>query len=88
MITFCKIRMAIDVLRGRMPGALAMLKAEATSISVHSKGSDHWCAISFEFGHDGRACGDAYRAMEHLYEIDRVQRLPPRHHLTSSTIFD
>lgn len=76
-LDFCRIRMAIDVLRGRMPGALAMLKAEETSISVHSRGDDHWCNISFWFGRDGRSCGNAYRAMERLYEIDREARQPP-----------
>lgn len=70
-MTFCKLRMAIDVLRGRFPGALAMLKAEDTSISVHHKGQENWCTLHFYFGDDAKACGDAYRAMERLYEIDR-----------------
>ncbi|MFA5897663.1 MAG: hypothetical protein WC829_00990 [Hyphomicrobium sp.] len=81
-LTFSKIRMAIDVLRGRMPGALAMLKAEDSSISIHSRGNDHWCNITFWFGRDGYSCGNAYRAMERLYEIDREQRQPPDYYRT------
>ena len=82
---FCRIRMAIDVLRGRMPGALAMLKAEDTSISIHSRGNDHWCNITFWFGRDRAACGDAYRSMERLYEIDRKQRQPPDYYGTPTS---
>lgn len=76
-LNFCKIRMAIDVLRGRLPGALAMLKAQETSISIHSRGKENWCNVTFYFGPAGGTCGDAYRSMERLYEIDREQRQPP-----------
>ncbi len=81
-ITFAKIRCAIDILRGRLPGALAMLKAESVSISTGSRTdlktnpphTYHWCEIHFSFDRDPGACGNAYRAMERLYEMDRVQR--------------
>lgn len=85
-LDFCRIRMAIDILRGRLPGALAMLKSEETSISIHSRGSDHWCNVTFWFGRDGGACGNAYRSMERLYEIDRGQRFPPDYYRTPTSV--
>lgn len=72
-LSFSRIRCAIDILRGRMPGALAMLKADDIAISTHSLGDDHWCQVTFWFGSDGHACGNAYRSVERLYEMNRVQ---------------
>lgn len=66
-----RVRTAIDILRGRLPGALAMLKAEDIAVSTHSRGEDHWNTVTFYFGRDGGACGNAYRACEQLYEFNR-----------------
>lgn len=63
-----RIRLATDVLRNRMPGALAMLKAEDISISSHHKGGESSCRIDFHFGTDFRACHDAYRAYARIYD--------------------
>lgn len=68
---FTRIRCAIDILRGRLPGALAMFKARDIAISVHS-GRDNACQVIFFFD-DQRDCGNAYRAIERLYEMNRVQ---------------
>ena len=70
-----RVRTAIDILRGRLPGALAMFKAEDIAISVHhndTKGT-HACQVIFFFDHDQQACGNAYRAIERIYEMNRVQ---------------
>jgi hypothetical protein len=73
-LSFSCIRCAIDILRGRLPGALAMLKADDISISVHSGGeSGNRCQIIFWFNGDGPACGNAYRAIERIYEMNRIQ---------------
>lgn len=68
-----RIRTAIDILRGRLPGALAMFKASDISISVHS-GSNfgNRCQVIFWFDNSGD-CGNAYRAIERIYEMNRVQ---------------
>ena len=73
-MTFSGIRTAIDVLRNRLPGALAMLKAKDIAISVHGNSRNHWCTVTFWFDDDGKSCGDAYRAIERLYEMNRKQR--------------
>ena len=81
MLTFAKVRCAIDVLRWRLPGALAMAKARDVSISVHHRtdnktnppSESRFCQITFHFDDTGD-CGNAYRAIERLYEMDRVQR--------------
>jgi hypothetical protein len=71
---FTKIRCAIDILRGRLPGALAMFKATDISISVHSGGeSGNRCQVVFWFADDSRSCGNAYRAIERIYEMNRIQ---------------
>jgi len=69
------IRTAIDVLRNRMPGARAMLKAEDIAISVHhhDASGSHWCRVEFFF-RDGRDASAAYRAVERLYEMNRPQQ--------------
>jgi len=71
-LSFANIRCAIDVLRGRLPGALAMLKAEDIAISVHHNEArrEHWCNVQFFFPNGGDA-SQAYRAVERLYEMDR-----------------
>lgn len=69
-----RIRTAIDILRGRLPGALAMFKAHDISISVHSgDATGNRCQVIFWFDDDSRSCGNAYRAIERLYEMNRVQ---------------
>ena len=71
-LSFANIKCAIDVLRNRMPGALAMLKAVGIGISVHhidSKGI-HYCRVEFEFS-DAASASAAYRAVERLYEMNR-----------------
>lgn len=73
-MTFAGLRTAIDILRNRLPGALAMLKAKDIAISVHSNNHDHWCTVTFWFDGDETSCGDAYRAIERLYEMNRSQR--------------
>lgn len=74
-LTFAKIRCAIDILRGRLPGALAMLKAEDVSISIHHQDArnNHWCRVEFFFLNDADAVR-AYNAVERLYEMDRPQQ--------------
>ena len=69
-----RMRTAIDIMRGRLPGALAMFKADDISISVHS-GGEHGnrCQVVFWFDDDSSACGDAYRAIERIYEMNREQ---------------
>ena len=70
-----RIRTAIDILRGRLPGALAMFKATEIAISVHHNDTvdTHACQVVFFFDHDQAACGNAYRAIERIYEMNRVQ---------------
>lgn len=72
---FANIRCAIDVLRGRLPGALAMLKAEDIAISVHHHDgrNNHWCRVEFFFRNPTEA-GNAYRAVERLYKMSRPQQ--------------
>jgi hypothetical protein len=69
---FSNIRCAIDVLRNRLPGALAMLKATDIGISVHHVDAKniHYCRVEFEFP-DGASASQAYRAVERLYEMTR-----------------
>ncbi len=69
------IRCAIDIMRGRLPGALAMLKAEDIAISVHHNDvrNEHWCNVQFFFA-DGKDASRAYRAVERLYEMNRPQQ--------------
>ncbi len=69
------IRCAIDVLRGRLPGALAMLKAEDIAISVYHNDTrnEHWCNVQFFFA-EGKDASRAYRAVERLYEMNRPQQ--------------
>jgi hypothetical protein len=68
-----RIRTAIDILCGRLPGALAMLKASDISISVHSGGKEgNRCQVVFWFD-EARDCGNAYRAIERIYEMNRTQ---------------
>lgn len=81
-MSFSAIRAAIDILKNRMPGALAMFRATEIGISVHSRNEQHWCTVSFFFGRDRISCGNAYRAIERLYEMDRNQRAPEGHSLT------
>lgn len=73
-LTFANLRCAIDVLRGRMPGALAMMRARDISISVHHKDSQglHYCRVEFDF-ENGADASMAYRAVERLYEMNRPQ---------------
>lgn len=73
-----KLRCAIDVLKNRMPGALAMTRAESISISTHARhlsngAAQHSCTITFHFGSDSTSKSKAYRAIERIYEMDRVQ---------------
>lgn len=70
---FANIRTAIDVFRGRLPGALAMLRAKDIAITTHSKGGQHWNTVTFFFDDDSRSCGNAYRACERLYEMNHPQ---------------
>lgn len=72
-MTFSGIKTAIDILCNRLPGALAMLKAKDISISVHSRGDDHWCTVNFYFDGDVQSCGNAFRAIDRLYEMNRPQ---------------
>lgn len=69
------IRTALDVLRNRMPGALAMLRAEDIGISVHHRDASgaHWCRIDFSFTSAADA-SRAYRAVERIYEMNRPQQ--------------
>lgn len=68
------IRTAIDILRGRLPGALAMLKATDIAISTHSNSrGEQWNTVTFFFDRDAKAKGDAYRACERIYEFNRTQ---------------
>lgn len=72
---FANIRCAIDILRNRMPGALAMLKAEDIGISVHHVDAKniHYCRVEFGFP-DAASASQAYRAVERLYEMDRLSQ--------------
>lgn len=72
------IRTAIDILRHRLPGALAMLKATDIAISTHSnERGEQWNTITFFFDRDARARGEAYRACERIYEFNRSQDRRP-----------
>lgn len=73
-LAFANIRCAIDVLRDRMPGALAMMKAKEIGISVHHNDASgsHWCNVQFWFDNAADASA-AYRAVERLYEMERVR---------------
>jgi hypothetical protein len=83
-MTFSGIRTAIDILKNRMPGALAMLKAKEIGISIHNREGRNWCTVTFYFDRDRNACGNAYRAIERLYEMDRNQRAPEGYPLTQA----
>jgi hypothetical protein len=69
---FSNIRCAIDLLRNRVPGALAMLKARDIGISVHhiDARNVHYCRVEFDFP-DAASASAAYRAIERLYEMNR-----------------
>lgn len=75
---FSVLRSMIDILKNRMPGALAMGKARVVGISIHHSEArnDNWLTVSFGFGGDRASCGNAYRAIERLYEMDREQDAP------------
>lgn len=77
---FSVLRSMIDILKNRMPGALAMGKARVAGISIHHSDArnDNWLTVTFEFGCDRAACGNAYRAIERLYEMDREQDEPTK----------
>jgi hypothetical protein len=83
-MTFSGFRTAIDILKNRMPGALAMLKAHETGISIHSRDDRYWCTVSFYFDRDQQSCSSAYRSIERLYEMDRNQRAPKGYPLSSN----
>lgn len=83
-MAFSGLRTAIDILKNRMPGALAMLKAKEIGISVHSRDGNHWCTVSFYFGDDAQSSGNAYRVIERLYEMDRNQNAPQGYPLASA----
>lgn len=68
------IKTAIDILKNRLPGALAMLKATDIAISTHSNDKgEQWNTVTFFFDRDAKARGDAYRACERIYEFNRKQ---------------
>lgn len=70
----CTMRAAIDIMRGRLPGALAMLKARDASISIrHPADGTASCEIAFYFDHDTKAASRAYNAIERIYEMERIQ---------------
>lgn len=72
------IKTATDILRHRLPGALAMLKASDIAISTHSnERGEQWNTITFFFDCDAKAKGDAYRACERIYEFNRSQETHP-----------
>jgi hypothetical protein len=75
-LSFANVRCAIDILRNRMPGSLAMLKATDIGISVHHVDAKniHYCRVEFEFP-DSASASEAYRAVERLYEMTRVADL-------------
>ena len=74
-MTFSSIRSAIDLLRNRLPGALAMMKASDVAVSLEHRANSNSVVVSYFF--NNRAdCGNAYRACERLYEFDRIQREP------------
>lgn len=75
-MSFAGIRTAIDIIKNRMPGALAMLKAKEIGISIHSREGQSWCTVTFYFGRDRNASGNAYRAIERLYQMERNQGGP------------
>ena len=67
---FSNLRCAIDILKNRMPGALAMLKATDIGISVHHVDAKniHYCRVEFEFP-DAASASAAYRAVERLCRL-------------------
>ena len=75
---FDVLRSCIDILKNRMPGALAMGKARVVGISIHRSeaGNYNWLTVSFGFDGDRTSCGNAYLAVERLYEMDREQDAP------------
>jgi hypothetical protein len=83
---FDVLRSMIDILKNRMPGALAMGKANVVGISIHHSEArnDNWLTVSFGFDGDRAACGNAYRAIERLYEMDRKQDAPTHGFAVSS----
>lgn len=81
------LQTAKDILMNRLPGALAMLKAQDIAISTHSNDrGEHWNTITFFFDGDAKAKGDAYRAIERLYEMNRSQERMPWRGTPSSTL--
>ena len=79
-MTFSVFRSIIDILKNRTPGALAMGRARVVGISIHHSEArnDNWLTVSFGFDGDRTACGNAYRAIERLYEMDRDQDAPAK----------
>lgn len=71
---FAQIRTARDILANRLPAALAMLKAKDVSIATRSRGNEHWIEVYYYFDGDAKACGEAYRRVEYLYQMDRDQK--------------
>ncbi len=70
---FAQIRSAIDIMRGRMPGALAMLKAKDVSVAIRHGADGSRVEVTYWFDKDMASAGNAYRACERLYEFDRKQ---------------
>ena len=72
--SFANIRCAIDVLRNRMPGALAMMRATDVSVLVHhSDKAGSKVQVTFWFD-NGAAASAAYPACERLYEFNRLDQ--------------
>lgn len=71
-LSFANIRTAIDVLRNRLPGSLAMLKATDASVLVEHAKSGSKVQVTYWF-QDGAAASTAYRACERLYEFNRLE---------------
>jgi len=64
---------AIDVLRNRLPGARAMLKARDVAVSVHHPSN----SVVVRFFFDSHAdAATAYRTCEKLYDLDFDERAP------------
>lgn len=79
-MTFSLFRTIVDVFRNRLPGALVMSKATDVSIAIRSKEStrDFSCTVTFHFPDQAKA-GNAYRAIERLYQMERVNRTEQSH---------
>jgi len=73
LIQLSTIRCAVDILKGRLPGALAMLKARDASIAIRHTDDSASCEITFYFDRDTKSAGNAYRAIERIYEMTREQ---------------